>query len=286
MNDMCNYYDQYGSFQIKNIDEFKSFIYKISSLEYAKEIINSHQSNKLIHFCFCDIDFLFKEENSLYQQCIASWIILLNDKGYNFINWNYNNIEIFNSNFCNQVRKYKYNVALADYVRWRALYDYGGWYLDADVMMVKSIDELSKDIKYIIPYERFNYEYKDNRPETAIIYSQPKLELFKEIYRYYDILNFMNINQLQMFIKTKPSPHRINEILNIKGYKTCTVVDIEKYKEIVNNSPDKTIQLLSPLYLGNTIRTNEERLQKICLPTPYTYAYHLFRTHWAYNKLT
>lgn len=91
---------------------------------------------KIIHYCWLSGD-PFPAE---IQQCIDSWHKYLPD--YEFRLWDTKRFDIESTAWTSQSFKaHKYAFA-ADYIRLYALYNYGGIYLDADVLVYKSFDEL------------------------------------------------------------------------------------------------------------------------------------------------
>lgn len=92
---------------------------------------------KIIHYCW-----ISGEDNMPIdiKKCIASWHEHLPD--YQFINWNDSN---FDWNICEFTRHCRDNNLYAfcsDYIRFWSVYTHGGIYLDTDVMVYKSFDEL------------------------------------------------------------------------------------------------------------------------------------------------
>lgn len=91
---------------------------------------------KIIHWCWLSGDPI--PEN--LQRYMDSWKRLLPD--YEFIHWDF---ERFPRGKCEWVDQafdtHKYAFA-ADYIRLYALYNYGGFYLDMDVEVLKNFDEL------------------------------------------------------------------------------------------------------------------------------------------------
>lgn len=93
---------------------------------------------KVIHFCWLSGD-PFPEE---IQRCLDTWKKHLSD--YDIWLWDTNRFDINSTLWTKQayeVRKYAF---AADYIRLYALYNYGGIYLDSDVIMYKSFDDLLK----------------------------------------------------------------------------------------------------------------------------------------------
>ncbi|KML27270.1 MULTISPECIES: glycosyltransferase family 32 protein [Priestia] len=91
---------------------------------------------KIIHYCW----FGGKEKPDIVKRCIDTWKNHLSD--YEIIEWNE---KIFDIN-CNSYVKEAYDskkfAFVSDYARIHALYNFGGIYLDTDVEVFKSFDNL------------------------------------------------------------------------------------------------------------------------------------------------
>lgn len=102
---------------------------------------------KIIHYCW--FGYNVKPKNVI--KYINDWKIKLPD--YQIIEWNENNFDI---NFCKyskeayEVKKYAF---VSDVARLYALYNYGGIYLDTDVEVLKSFDDLLENKKVILGFE-------------------------------------------------------------------------------------------------------------------------------------
>ena len=92
---------------------------------------------KIIHYCW----FGHNHKTKLVRKCIRSWRKYCPD--YQIIEWNEDNYDISSSPLFVQqaIQEGKWAFA-SDYVRLRVVYEHGGFYLDTDVELVKSLDEL------------------------------------------------------------------------------------------------------------------------------------------------
>lgn len=93
---------------------------------------------KIIHFCWFSEDPYPKQ----IKTCLNSWGEHL--KEYQIIKWDANNFPIENE-FAKLAFQHKKWAFVADYFRFWVLYHYGGIYLDADMFVVKSFDQLLKE---------------------------------------------------------------------------------------------------------------------------------------------
>lgn len=92
---------------------------------------------KIIHYCW----FGGNSKSKLIEKCICSWKKYCPD--YEVIEWNENNFDIsMTPQYVQQAYEAKKWAFVTDYVRLYVVYTYGGVYLDTDVELLKSIDEL------------------------------------------------------------------------------------------------------------------------------------------------
>ena len=93
---------------------------------------------KIIHYCW----FGSKSPSRVVRKCIATWKKHLPD--YKFMLWNETNSPMEHPYVKSAYAAKKY-AFVADYVRFWALYNYGGIYLDTDMYVIKSFDDLLDD---------------------------------------------------------------------------------------------------------------------------------------------
>lgn len=91
---------------------------------------------KIIHYCWLSGD-PFPAE---IQRCIDSWHKYLPD--YELRLWDTKRFDIESTLWTKQAFEHRKYAFAADYIRLYALYNYGGIYLDADVLVYKSFDDL------------------------------------------------------------------------------------------------------------------------------------------------
>jgi len=90
---------------------------------------------KIIHYCW----FGNHPKSELIEKCITSWKTYLPDS--QIIEWNEQN-SILDTPFVQDAYAAHQWAFVSDYVRFKALADLGGIYLDSDVLVLKSFDEL------------------------------------------------------------------------------------------------------------------------------------------------
>lgn len=93
---------------------------------------------KKIHYCWYGP----KPIPKLLQHCINSWKTHLSD--YEFMLWNEDNTE-FDCDFLRYAYDNEKWAFVSDYVRLKAIYDYGGVYLDTDMLLLKPLDFFLND---------------------------------------------------------------------------------------------------------------------------------------------
>lgn len=74
------------------------------------------------------------------QRCMKTWRKHLKD--YKIIEWNENNFDIHENKYVEEAYKAKKWAFVSDYIRAKAVYEYGGIYLDTDVEILKCLDPL------------------------------------------------------------------------------------------------------------------------------------------------
>lgn len=93
---------------------------------------------KIIHYCW----FGENKKTKLIRNCIESWKLHLKD--YEIIEWNETNCDL-TTPFVLDAYKQEQWAFVSDYIRFEKLYEYGGIYLDTDMMVIKSFDSLLED---------------------------------------------------------------------------------------------------------------------------------------------
>ena len=91
---------------------------------------------KIIHYCWLSGD----PYPPLIKKCIDSWKKYLPD--YEFILWDKAMLNSLHSKWASQAFENKKYAFAADYIRCYAVFHYGGIYLDTDVELCKSFDDL------------------------------------------------------------------------------------------------------------------------------------------------
>lgn len=102
---------------------------------------------KKIHYCW----FGRGEKSPLIQKCINSW--KSNCPDYEIIEWNEDNYDIHKNKYMEQAYEAQKWAFVSDYARLDIIYNYGGIYLDVDVELIKSLDEIvNKNVEAFFCY--------------------------------------------------------------------------------------------------------------------------------------
>ncbi len=112
------------------------------------------------------------EKPQSFVEFLKGWKALCPD--YEIREWNESNVEFSESPYAAQAYAHKKYGFASDYIRAKALYEFGGIYLDTDVGMEQSFDALL-DNDFFISFENNIYL------ETAIIGCIPKHPLVKKV---------------------------------------------------------------------------------------------------------
>jgi hypothetical protein len=157
---------------------------------------------KIIHYCWLSNDSI--PEN--YQKCRDTW----NEKlhGYEFILWDTARFDINSLAWTKQAFEQKRYAFAADYIRFYAVYHHGGIYLDMDIEVVKSFDELLNQ-KFMLAYEN----HINDHLEAGCFGAEKNNPFIRECMRYYENREFSPIlapivmrNAMNM---AKPTPNKI-----------------------------------------------------------------------------
>ena len=101
------------------------------------------EGKKYIHYCW----FGGAKLSRLAKKCIRSWKKYLPD--YEIIRWDETNSSLDDCAFVKEAYESKKWAFVADYVRVKALYEYGGVYLDTDMRITKDIAFLLKQDSFL-----------------------------------------------------------------------------------------------------------------------------------------
>lgn len=133
---------------------------------------------KIIHLCWISGD-PYPEK---IQKCVDSWKRVLPD--YEIMVWDKARVDSIGARYVNEaVENRKYAFA-ADFIRFYALYTYGGIYLDSDVEVLKSFDDLL-GLRYFIGKENSGNDW-----EPAIMGAEAGVPWMKKMLEYWHFGNW------------------------------------------------------------------------------------------------
>lgn len=135
---------------------------------------------KIIHYCW----FGKGPMPPLAQKCIDSWLKFLPD--YKLILWNEDNFDVNAVPYVKEAYESRKYAFVTDYIRLWALKNYGGIYMDTDVEVLKSFDDLLNLTAFT------GYEGSQSMsPVTGLMASQAAGQWVKEQLHYYDERHFI-----------------------------------------------------------------------------------------------
>ncbi|WP_349400303.1 glycosyltransferase family 32 protein [Clostridium perfringens] len=203
---------------------------------------------KIIHYCW----FGEKEKSKLIKKCIESWKKELVE--YEFFEWNETNYDVNKCIFTQQAYKQKKWAFLSDYARLDVLYKYGGIYLDTDMEVLKTFNDLLHNQIFIGVEDSKNLN-------AAIIGSSKNNSIIKEIISIY--------NQINNFDEFPTIPNVISNYFKKKGF------NYENENKVLDNN----ISIYSSEYFYPLSNVNHT-LKK----TKNTYTIHYYDASWFNSK--
>lgn len=158
---------------------------------------------KKIHYCW----FGRGEKPEIVKTCMKSWHTHLSD--YELVEWNEDNFDIHMNPYVSEAYKAKKFAFVSDFVRVYALCKYGGIYLDTDVEVYKSFDDL-------LHHDSFWGFEQENFIATSTIGSKLNNKLIQTFLNAYQDTKFINDDGTYNDLTNVAM---ITEILKLKGVK-------------------------------------------------------------------
>lgn len=212
---------------------------------------------KIIHYCWLSKDPI---PESL-QTYMKSWKKFLPD--YEFILWNFNRFDKSKSIWVQEAFGKKKYAFAADYIRLYAVYNYGGFYLDMDVEVLKSFDDFLH-LKTAICWQDGLDGF-----EAACFGAEKGAPWLKVCLDYYENKHFINSNQK---MEIKPLPNIMEDTLKNNRYNIESVFSI---KEALNTESEQKIAVLPNYFFSpKSYQTG------IITKTEQTYSIHHFAGSW------
>ena len=209
---------------------------------------------KIIHYCW----YGNKNYPNTIEKCISSWKQILTD--YKFIKWDEHNLDLDNEyvQFAFQNEKWAY---VSDYTRLKALYEFGGIYLDTDMLVLKSFDDLLNN-KCFFGAENLKFI------AAGIIGCQKNNEFIKESLDYY-----INIHAIDNKIFSNPIPNILTKLFRIKYEFNDNFSEITE----IDNIRIYPAEYFYPYPYNGYTQFNSEFIKCATLNT---YAIHLWESSW------
>lgn len=157
---------------------------------------------KIIHYCW----FGGKEKPDSVKKCIESWKKFLPD--YQLMEWNEDNFNIEKLQYTKEAYAAKKYAFVSDIARIEALYQYGGFYMDTDVEVLKSFNPLL-DARCILGMEEREYV------ATSFMAFEKEHSLVKQFLDLYENISFLDENGQ---IVTGTNVAKLTNMLLEKGF--------------------------------------------------------------------
>lgn len=212
---------------------------------------------KILHLCWLSGD----AYPTKIAWCIESWKKYLPD--YEIILWDTNRFNLSTSRWVREAFEKKKYAFAADYIRFYALYEMGGIYLDSDVEVLRSFDDLL-DQPYFIGAE------KAGTPEAAIIGAEKGCDWIKQCLDYYDNRPFVKPDGS---LDIRKLPEIMSE--QISKLKPLRVLSLTESQNIRSMDFSKEVLVMNDAYFSPKVFDS----RKVEL-TPYTYAIHHYQNSW------
>lgn len=218
----------------------------------------------------------------IYQKCLDSWHNIMPE--YEIKEWSMNNLpqEVLNHSFVASAIQAKKWAYATDYIRLWALYNYGGIYMDLDVMVYKPFDVFLKYRAFscieLNPYYLYKTLHKKEiiglGIEAAVLGCEKKHEWINDIMEYYKDKIFINDPKYYTdFIM----PRILTRISKEKyGFKM-----VPTYQILEQDIHIFSCDVFSSIYNWSTIKTVDYFPTETDLgESPTRYAYHICAHSW------
>ena len=209
---------------------------------------------KIIHFCWLS-DSPYPKK---IRKCIKSWQKHLPD--YEFVHWNFTRFPRGKSVWVDQAFDSGKFAFAADYIRLYALYNFGGIYLDTDVEVLKSFNDLLQ-----FPY----FIGKENTPagvEAATLGFEPQHPLIKKMLEHYDGRSFVKDDGT---FEDRPLPCIFREVIE-RDFSYCEIERLDQFEDNANKICILPVDWFSPKHWDTQILN----------VTSNTYSIHHFTASW------
>ena len=211
---------------------------------------------KVINYCW----FGGNKKSKLIKKCIASWKKMCPD--YEIVEWNEKNFDINSNSYIKEAYDEKKWAFVTDYVRLFVIYNNGGIYLDTDVELVQSLDNLLK-------YDSFFSLESEDYIATGLGFGAKKNnDLVKAMLDDYDDIHFKNDK---------------GEI----DLTPCPVRNTNSVKDVFDKVKDRTSLFLidNNAFLGMEFFCPYNPSTGVLNKTKNTYGIHWYNASWRSNRI-
>lgn len=230
---------------------------------------------KIIHYSWISGD-PYPEK---IQRCINTWKEKLPD--YQFINWNRDTFDFNSCRWLKEAYEDQNYAYCSDYLRVYAVYNYGGIWLDTDVEVLKSFNDLL-DLPYFFGAETYSgYRlYKEMTIEAGVFGAEKHNPFLSVVLKWYETHSF---NDIRKDIFNNILPLVMNKCFNLLYLeeKINYIDNADNIKEkFIHNSNFFNIMgfnYFSPLW------KRYDNTESILLKTENTYTIHHFNNAWDYK---
>ncbi len=216
---------------------------------------------KIIHLCWLSGD----AYPAKIAKCLKTWEKVLPD--YEVMLWDTNRFDLNSSQWVRQAFESKKYAFAADYIRFYALYHYGGIYMDSDVEVLKRFDEFL-DLPYFIGAE------KAQTPEAAIMGAEKGCDWVGQCMKYYENRPFIKSDG-SMDIRKLPEI-MFEQIGKLKPFR---VLSLEDSLNIRSFDMQKEFLILNDAFFSPKVFDSRE-----VEITPHTYCIHHYQNSWFSHK--
>lgn len=173
---------------------------------------------KTIHYCWLSSD----EFPPLIKNCIESWKKYLPD--YEFVLWDTNRFKLDGNVWVKQAFETKKYAFAADFIRLYAVYHYGGIYLDTDIEVLKSFNDLLER-----PY--FVGSEGQEVIEAGVFGAEKNSEWVKQCLDYYEGKTFINSDgSFNTLTLPRIMMAQISKIMNIQEINPV-ILNVEMHRK-------------------------------------------------------
>lgn len=215
---------------------------------------------KIIHYCWMSGDAYPAD----IQKCIDSWHKILPD--YEIWLWDVKRFDINSSVWVKEAFERKKYAFCADYIRLYALYNYGGIYLDSDVEVLKSYNDLL-ELPYFMGLE------SKGIVEAATIGAEKGCPIIKDLMSHYEGRHFVDENgNPDIVIMPQIIQDEIKDKYSLKIIQTKEEFD-----------PNNNVLNVFPYDRFSPIDSTGKRY--VLRTTKFTYSIHHFASAWVDPKV-